>query len=201
MTSYEGNIPFLTKKTNADTRSKTSLYGIPFTLVWQPVKSLGRDKKNLSKHENFGLIQECDRARSNFLTGLWLGRPSSRCCIFSNKFHSSVSNARMKLQPRLRGPHVCLTVGNTANRIRIHVTCFSNFCRTTLNVSRTQAEPHNDLLLCFITTSWMLDELKQMFIISNKLNQHFIRHAAPVVYTPIHYSLQDLIVNKTNRLS
>jgi len=71
MTSYELNTPFrTTNKTNADTISKTSLYGIPFTLVWQPVKSLGRDKKNLFKHENFGLIQECERARSNFLTGL-----------------------------------------------------------------------------------------------------------------------------------
>jgi len=82
MTSYELNTPFrTTKKTNADTRSKTSLYGIPLTLVWQPVKSLGRDKKNLFKHENFGLIQECERASSNFLTGLWLGRTSSRYCI------------------------------------------------------------------------------------------------------------------------
>lgn len=160
MTSYELNTPFrTTKKTNVDPRSKTSLYGIPFTLVWQPVKSLGRDKKNLFKHANFGLIQECERASSNFLTGLWLGCASSRFCIFSNKFHSSVSNARVRLQPRIRGPHISLTLGKkkNANRIRIHVTCFSNFCPTTSHVSKTHAEPHNSLPLCFTITPCIPD--------------------------------------------
>lgn len=67
---------------------------------------------------------------------------------------------------------VCLTLGKTANWIRIHITCFSNFCGAPLNMSKTRAEPHKSLPLCFIIKSCMSDELKQTFIILNKFNQH-----------------------------
>lgn len=150
MTRYQFSTRFrTTKTTNADARSKTSLYRILFTPVWQPVKSLGRDTKKLvSTREllrTYSGVRSCHKQLFSMSVNKML-----QLLHLQQQVPQFDVQCEKKLLPLFRDRHVCLARGRNANSIRIHVNCFSNCCRTTLNTSKTRAERHKSVPLCFI---------------------------------------------------